>query len=381
MIGRQLIGILSIGTERPSCAVIERASNGGQLTIQSHVTDSLYEGDDRQQLWTQLVRDAEQKANVTIDQLYIDLPLCHDEHESWFVTFEGEFECHGASDGQACGKAAIEEMALRLQQQGYRQCHASVGEARRLENGVCCYRVCALAVTEELYQKLEELTERMGVRLAGVRSATYEAAQHFASEQQKKDGVAYIHISENEVLYVAFKENVLCGMGFAHRGFNQLVGCVRKILKLSDYQSWQFLKSFGLRGNDALGDRLRGIVQDMVVWLADELKPLEVGIGGAFDWIVAQDKVRAKGMIGFMQLQWNRAMRTVTQDESLFSDRMTEFLALAHSVMGGVMPKLSRNKPLPIAPIANENPEGRRNEQVFRSPFAGSDGTAAMGFS
>lgn len=379
MMGRQLIGILSIGTTRPSCVVIERVGNGQQLTPQSYVTDSLYKDDDPTELWTQLLRDAEQKANVTIDQLYIDLPLCHDSGESWFVTFEAEIACHGASDEQVCRKAVMEEMSLLLKQRGYRQCHASVG-TRRLENGVGCYPVCALAVTEELYQKLEQLTEHMGVRLAGVRSATYDAAQYFASEQQKKDGVAYIHMGEGEVLYVAFKNNVLCRIGFDKKGFDQLVRCVRKALLLSVYQSWQFLKSFGLRGNDALGDRLRGIVQDMVVWLADELKPLEVGIGGAFDWIVAQDKVRAKGMIGLMQRQWNRAMRTVTQ-EPLFADRMVELLAMAYSVMGGVMPPLSKNKPLPIAPIANENPKVPTDERVFQSPFANSDRTTAMGFS
>ena len=95
--GRQLIGILSIGTTRPSCVVIERVGNGRQLMPQSYVTDSLYKDDDPTELWTQLLRDAEQKANVTIDQLYIDLPLCHDSGESWFVTFEAEIACHGAS--------------------------------------------------------------------------------------------------------------------------------------------------------------------------------------------------------------------------------------------------------------------------------------------
>lgn len=371
-IGRQLIGILSIGTARPSCLVVERMGNDQRLQIQAHVKGSLYEGDDSTQLWTQLRRDAEKQANVTIDQLYIDVP--HD----WFKPFEVRVECHGVLDEQASRKAAMEEMALLLQQQGYHQCHATVGEAERLESGVSCYRVCALAVAESLYQQLEKVTERMDVRLAGVRSAMYDAAQYFSSEQERKSGVVYVHMNEEGVAYVTLQNNLLCGMGCAAKGLPHVVRYIDKVMSLSRYQSWQLLRFFGFQRNDAASIQWRGFINDMVDWLAHEIKPLESGIGGGLSWIVAQGEVRGKGMLSLMRRRFMRPMRHITEDEAIFSDRMTELLAMAHSVMGGVMPPLSKSKSLPIA---NENPKTRTDEKVFQVSFANSDTTAAMGFS
>ena len=373
MMGRQLIGILSIGTVRPCCVVIERASNDQQLTIQAGVMGSLYEDDDREQLWTQLLRDAEKKANVTIDQLYIDVP--HD----WFSPFEAEIVCQGVLDEHG-HKKAMEEMALLLQQQGYRQCYASLGDFRRLENGDWCCVVCVLAVREGWYQKLEKLTEGMGVRLAGVRSAMYDAAQYFSSEQEKKSGVVYVHMNEEGVSYVAFQDNLLCRMGHGKKGLPQVLGYIKDVMSLSGYQSWQLLRFFGFQRHDAAAMQWREFIHDMIDWLAQETKPLELDIGGALNWIVAQGEVRGRRMLSLMRRHLIRPMRHITEDEAIFTDRMTEFLAMAYSVMGGSMPPLARKKPLPIA---NEHHKIETEKDFVSSvpPRAKNDMMLTVGFS